>query len=142
MRTLRCLDGSALTVVPVAAVDRGGAPFEVTLELRRDGADPMAIRLALLSQHYRDDWSWTPDLLTEGTARLARWREAVRQKTGAPAAGTVADIRAALRTDLDARTALAAVDAWVAAEGSDRFLRAPPRPRQVVTQVGSTPPGT
>ncbi|MBE1534135.1 hypothetical protein [Actinomadura algeriensis] len=38
MRTLRCLDGSALTVVPVAAVDRGGAPFEVTLELRRDGA--------------------------------------------------------------------------------------------------------
>ncbi|WP_262403167.1 hypothetical protein [Actinomadura sp. CNU-125] len=38
MRVLRCLDGSVLTVVPVAAVDRGGAPFEITLELRRDGA--------------------------------------------------------------------------------------------------------
>lgn len=38
MRTLHCLDGSALTVLPVPSFDRGGAPFEVTLELRRDGA--------------------------------------------------------------------------------------------------------
>ncbi|MFV2174305.1 hypothetical protein ACFHW2_08350 [Actinomadura sp. LOL_016] len=38
MRTLHCLDGSALTVVPVASLDRGGTPFEVTLELRHDGA--------------------------------------------------------------------------------------------------------
>ncbi|MFD0901651.1 hypothetical protein [Actinomadura sediminis] len=37
MRTLRCLDGSALTVVPVPSFDRGGVPYEVTLELRRDG---------------------------------------------------------------------------------------------------------
>ncbi|WP_225992373.1 hypothetical protein [Actinomadura montaniterrae] len=37
MRTLRCLDGSVLDVVPVASLDRGGTPFEVTLELRRDG---------------------------------------------------------------------------------------------------------
>ncbi|WP_433333795.1 hypothetical protein [Spirillospora sp. CA-294931] len=31
------MDGSSLDVVPVASVDRGGRPFEVTLELRRDG---------------------------------------------------------------------------------------------------------
>ncbi|HEU5026764.1 MAG TPA: hypothetical protein VFV01_17735 [Spirillospora sp.] len=37
MRTLRCLDGSVLDVVPVASLDRGGTPFEITLELRRDG---------------------------------------------------------------------------------------------------------
>lgn len=37
MKGLRCLDGSSLAVVPVASVDRGGTPFEVTLELRRDG---------------------------------------------------------------------------------------------------------
>ncbi|MFD0685070.1 hypothetical protein [Actinomadura fibrosa] len=37
MRGLRCLDGSDLAVVPVASLDRGGRPFEVTLELRRDG---------------------------------------------------------------------------------------------------------
>ncbi|MFI0410928.1 hypothetical protein [Actinomadura sp. 3N508] len=34
---LRCLDGSDLAVVPVASLDRGGTPFEVTLELWRDG---------------------------------------------------------------------------------------------------------
>lgn len=37
MPGLRCLDGSALAVVPVASLDRGGTPFEVTLELWRDG---------------------------------------------------------------------------------------------------------
>jgi hypothetical protein len=34
---LRCVDGSSLAVVPVASLDRGGTPYEVTLELRRDG---------------------------------------------------------------------------------------------------------
>ncbi|SNR50524.1 hypothetical protein [Actinomadura mexicana] len=37
MPGLRCLDGSDLAVVPVASLDRGGTPFEVTLELWRDG---------------------------------------------------------------------------------------------------------
>ncbi|WP_026414465.1 hypothetical protein [Actinomadura oligospora] len=37
MGGLRCLDGSALAVVPVAARDRRGLAYEVTLELRRDG---------------------------------------------------------------------------------------------------------
>ncbi|MEU5880261.1 hypothetical protein [Spirillospora sp. NPDC047279] len=31
------MDGSSLAVVPVASLDRGGTPYEVTLELRRDG---------------------------------------------------------------------------------------------------------
>jgi len=84
-------------------------------QLRRDGADPMAIRLALLSQHYRDDWSWTPQLLTDAEARLARWREAVRSDSGLAAGDTIAAVRAALRADLDAPAALAAVDAWAGA---------------------------
>ncbi|MBW8481528.1 hypothetical protein [Actinomadura parmotrematis] len=37
MQGLRCLDGSRLAVVPVPSRDRGGTPYEVTLELRRDG---------------------------------------------------------------------------------------------------------
>ena len=36
--------------------------------LRADGVDPMAIRLALLSQHYRTEWSWTDDLLAQAQA--------------------------------------------------------------------------
>lgn len=37
--------------------------------------DPMAIRLAVLSQHYRStEWSWRDELLVEATDRLALWR--------------------------------------------------------------------
>jgi hypothetical protein len=35
---LRCVDGSLLRVDPVPCRDRGGVPYEITLELRRDGA--------------------------------------------------------------------------------------------------------
>lgn len=32
------MDGSSLTVIPVPSLDRGGTPYEITLELCRDGA--------------------------------------------------------------------------------------------------------
>ncbi|MDP9848973.1 hypothetical protein [Streptosporangium lutulentum] len=38
MGGLRCLDGSYLTVTPVACRDGAGSPYEITLELHRDGA--------------------------------------------------------------------------------------------------------
>jgi L-cysteine:1D-myo-inositol 2-amino-2-deoxy-alpha-D-glucopyranoside ligase len=83
----------------------------------------MAIRLALLSQHYRDDWMWTDDVLAAAVERLAGWREAVRLDAGLNADATIAAVRAALADDLDAPTALAAVDAWagasVAIDGDD-----------------------
>ncbi|QFY12763.1 hypothetical protein GBF35_44855 [Nonomuraea phyllanthi] len=37
MGGLRCVDGSYLTVTPVACKDSVGTPYEVTLELHRDG---------------------------------------------------------------------------------------------------------
>ncbi|CAA9302865.1 MAG: L-cysteine:1D-myo-inosityl 2-amino-2-deoxy-alpha-D-glucopyranoside ligase MshC [uncultured Friedmanniella sp.] len=83
--------------------------------LRRDGVDPMAVRLALLAHHYRDDWEWTPAVLSEAEDRLARWREAVRSGAGVPADGVLAAVRGALADDLDAPSALAAVDAWAGA---------------------------
>ncbi|MDX6321786.1 MAG: L-cysteine:1D-myo-inositol 2-amino-2-deoxy-alpha-D-glucopyranoside ligase [Propionibacteriaceae bacterium] len=83
--------------------------------LRQQGVDPMAIRLALLSNHYRDDWSWTDDVLVAATERLARWREAVRLDAGLNADEVIDRMRAALRNDLDAPVALAAVDAWAGA---------------------------
>jgi L-cysteine:1D-myo-inositol 2-amino-2-deoxy-alpha-D-glucopyranoside ligase len=45
--------------------------------LREAGTDPMAIRLALHAHHYRSDWEWTDDALSEAEARLARWRAAL-----------------------------------------------------------------
>ena len=83
--------------------------------LRRDGVDPMAVRLALLDHHYRDDWEWTPELLTSAEERLSRWREAVRMDAGVDGDAVVAQIRTALADDLNAPAALAAVDAWAGA---------------------------
>lgn len=84
-------------------------------ELRESGVDPMTIRLALLANHYRDDWDWTEELLTSATERLDRWREAVRLDAGLNATETIATLRAALADDLDAPAALAAVDGWAGA---------------------------
>ena len=80
--------------------------------LRRDGVDPMAIRLALLSHHYRDDWEWTSEILDEAVARLGRWRSATAQSAGPDGANLLARLRTCLADDLDAPGALAAIDFW------------------------------
>ena len=96
--------------------------------LRADGADPMAIRLALLSGHWRANRSWLPELLDEANARLAVWREAVRLEAGPDATDMVARLRTHLADDLDTPRALAAVDAW-AREANTRRGRQPDAPR-------------
>jgi L-cysteine:1D-myo-inositol 2-amino-2-deoxy-alpha-D-glucopyranoside ligase len=83
--------------------------------LRGSGVDPMAIRLALLAHHYRDDWEWSDELLVSAQGRLSRWREAVRLPAGLNADEVLVQLRAALAQDLDAPAALAAVDAWAGA---------------------------
>ena len=83
--------------------------------LRASGVDPMAIRLALLAHHYRDDWEWSNELLVSALGRLSRWREAVRLDAGLNADEVLVQIRSALAQDLDAPSALAAVDAWAGA---------------------------
>ncbi len=88
--------------------------LELVSRLRKGGADPMAIRLALLAQHYRTDWEWSADKLDAATERLSAWRVAVASGAGLPAGETLAEMRRALREDLDAPAALAAVDAWAA----------------------------
>lgn len=81
--------------------------------LREAGHDPMAIRLALLAHHYRTEWEWDDATsLARGEARLTRWRDAVSGNGGPSADETLERIRAALADDLDAPSALAAVDAW------------------------------
>lgn len=89
---------------------RGNLVFVSTL--RREGVDPAALRLALLSHHYRADWEWTKTVLDEAVERLARWRAAVSRPDGPSAEQLLAEVRAALADDLDAPTALAAVDRW------------------------------
>jgi len=86
-------------------------------ELLMAGVDPMALRLALLSHHYRTDWSWTVADLGAARTRLAAWRSALSASGPAdqPAAETTAvveAIRRALGEDLNAPAAVLAVDEW------------------------------
>jgi len=81
-------------------------------QLRAQGIDPMAIRVAVLDHHYGQDWEWDDDVLSTAQRRLSRWRSAVSGTGGPDADATVEAIRAALADDLDAPRAVRAVDAW------------------------------
>ncbi len=83
--------------------------------LRNSDVDPMATRLVLLQHHYRSDWEWTDDLLWDAVDIVGAWRKALSLGAGAPALPVVEAVLAALADDLDAPTALAAVQAWVEA---------------------------
>ncbi len=88
-------------------------------ELRHQGIDPTAIRLALLAHHYRSDWEWTPQGLEGATQRLTLWRQAADLPSGPEIAPVVARVRAALANDLRTPQALDDLDDWaVAALGS------------------------
>ncbi|WP_435300132.1 cysteine--1-D-myo-inosityl 2-amino-2-deoxy-alpha-D-glucopyranoside ligase [Timonella sp. A28] len=80
--------------------------------LRHQGVEPMIIRLAILSQHYRSEWEWTEDLLLAATDRYKLWLEAFSGNGGPDATETLEHMRAALREDLDTPRALEAVDNW------------------------------
>jgi L-cysteine:1D-myo-inositol 2-amino-2-deoxy-alpha-D-glucopyranoside ligase len=91
--------------------------------LRADHVDQMAVRLALLADHYRTDRVWTDDTLKTGQQRLARWREAVSAAVAPSGAGVLAAVRERLADDLDTPGALAVVDSWadatLAGDGDD-----------------------
>ncbi|HST64237.1 MAG TPA: cysteine--1-D-myo-inosityl 2-amino-2-deoxy-alpha-D-glucopyranoside ligase [Mycobacteriales bacterium] len=80
--------------------------------LRADGVDPMAIRLALLGQHYRADREWFPSTLTAAEDRLARWRAAVSLASGPPAEPVLERVRDRFADDLDTPACLVAIDRW------------------------------
>ena len=81
-------------------------------QLRHQGHDPMALRLALLAHHYRSDWEWTADGLAGAEERLALWRRAAAQSHGTPFASVLEQVREHLGNDLRTPDALDALDAW------------------------------
>jgi L-cysteine:1D-myo-inositol 2-amino-2-deoxy-alpha-D-glucopyranoside ligase len=92
-------------------------------KLRAEGVDPAAVRLALLSQHYRADRQWSAPVLAEAELRLGRWREAASRELAVPAGAVLAAVRERLADDLDTPGALSVIDAWaeqtLAAGGED-----------------------
>ncbi|HEU4543841.1 MAG TPA: cysteine--1-D-myo-inosityl 2-amino-2-deoxy-alpha-D-glucopyranoside ligase [Jiangellaceae bacterium] len=87
--------------------------LEFVSRLRTDGRDATAVRMALLSDHYRADRDWTSGLLAAADDRLARWRAAVAAPAGPDASRLLSEVRAFLADDLDTPRAMAAVDRWV-----------------------------
>ncbi|MEU5946806.1 cysteine--1-D-myo-inosityl 2-amino-2-deoxy-alpha-D-glucopyranoside ligase [Micromonospora sp. NPDC047465] len=83
--------------------------------LRADQVDPMAVRLALLSGHYRADRTWTDELLAAAQQRLARWRQAAAAPAGPSGEAFLAGVRARLADDLDSPGALVLADEWAVA---------------------------
>ena len=70
-------------------------------------AEPAAVRLALLDQHYRGDWEWHDGLLARAQSRLATWRSTL---TTGRNSNVLDDVRDALDDDLDTPAALLAMD--------------------------------
>ncbi len=89
--------------------------LELVSRLRAQGVDPMAIRLALLAHHYRENWEWEASQVDAAVERLALWRSAAALDSALDATSAIAAARTAIRTDLDAPSALAAIDAWASA---------------------------
>jgi L-cysteine:1D-myo-inositol 2-amino-2-deoxy-alpha-D-glucopyranoside ligase len=70
-------------------------------------AEPAAVRLALLDQHYRKDWEWHDEQLRQAQSRLATWRSTLTCGRASP---VLEDVRAALDDDLNCPGAIRAVD--------------------------------
>lgn len=92
-------------------------------ELLRDGADPAAIRLALLDHHWRSNWEWMPDTLQRAQERLENWREWATRVSD-DNVYTDGDVllewlRLTLGDDLNTPAALQAVDRAVAGHTPD-----------------------
>ena len=114
--------GGARVHVHTGMVGLGGEKMSKSLgnlvlvsRLREQGVDPVAVRLAVLAHHYREDWQWDDEGLAAAQERLERWRAAVSGNGGPDADSTVEAIRAALAADLDAPSALRAIDTWAGA---------------------------
>ena len=73
-------------------------------------ADPRAVRLALMRHHYRAGFEWYDTDLEEGTALLHRLLAAAERTSGADPRPFAARVRTAIDDDLDAPTALEALD--------------------------------
>jgi L-cysteine:1D-myo-inositol 2-amino-2-deoxy-alpha-D-glucopyranoside ligase len=81
-------------------------------KLRGARVEPMAIRLALLDGHYRDDREWTGGRLPAAEKRLARWRAAVNAPVVDDGQALLEQVRSRLADDLDTVGAIAAIDRW------------------------------
>jgi L-cysteine:1D-myo-inositol 2-amino-2-deoxy-alpha-D-glucopyranoside ligase len=76
------------------------------------GTDPMAIRIALMSDHYRHDRMWSQGLLEKAESQLAQIRKAVEASNAAPTDIVIHKIIEALSEDLNTPKVLSILADW------------------------------
>ena len=76
------------------------------------GTDPMAIRIALMSDHYRHDRMWSNELLEKAQAQLAQIRRAFEGSSVAPTDLVIEKIIEALSDDLNTPEVLSILAHW------------------------------
>jgi L-cysteine:1D-myo-inositol 2-amino-2-deoxy-alpha-D-glucopyranoside ligase len=91
---------------------KGNLVFVSTLVA--DGRDPMAIRWALMKDHYRKDRMWTEQLLIEAEAEISALRLALSQAAVAPTTQIIQRIVALLADDLDTQSVVENINEWIA----------------------------
>jgi L-cysteine:1D-myo-inositol 2-amino-2-deoxy-alpha-D-glucopyranoside ligase len=77
------------------------------------GRDPMAIRWALMKDHYRQDRMWTGELLVTAENEISALRSCLAQTEVAPTKDLVDMIVNALSDNLDTRAVITALNTWV-----------------------------
>lgn len=82
-------------------------------ELIKEGIHPMALKLALLSDHYQSDRMWSDSLLHDSTLLLERLTLAISRTEVAPTDGCIRSISDALSRNLDTPGALRALREWI-----------------------------
>jgi L-cysteine:1D-myo-inositol 2-amino-2-deoxy-alpha-D-glucopyranoside ligase len=80
-------------------------------ELRKE-YDTRAIRIGVLSNHYRTEWEWHDQMMPTAAAMLDRWIASVGRADGR---SVLNQVRARLDDDLDTPNAVAAIDAGASA---------------------------
>ena len=81
-------------------------------QLVSSGVDPMAIRWALISGHYRTERMWSHELLGKAQLEIALLREALSKEQLAPTDTLIQSIINALSNDLDTPNVIAALNSW------------------------------
>ena len=80
----------------------------------------MAIRWALMSDHYRSDRMWNDAVLHKAQIELTQLKSALKENTCAPTEDLIKSIAIALSDDLDTRGVVSHLNAWAVStiEGS------------------------
>jgi L-cysteine:1D-myo-inositol 2-amino-2-deoxy-alpha-D-glucopyranoside ligase len=78
-------------------------------ELRKT-FDVRAIRLAIVSNHYRDSWEWHDEIMSIASARLELWLAATTAPGASDSKDALDEVRRRLDDDLDTPGAVAAID--------------------------------